>query len=101
MPYAEMDSVDIQKSCCCCWSVNDTSPGCGCDKALVEEIGNDLQDRKLKRGNIAHLKQLRAMQGTTVGLDLLAEDILQKEPIQYPPNQQEINRVFKDKPPKV
>merc|ERR1712032_166243 len=63
-PYAEMDSVDIARSCCCFWSVNDTSPGCGCDRAEVEEIAAELQDRKLKRGNIAHLKQLRHMQGT-------------------------------------
>jgi len=101
MPYAEMDSVDIQKSCCCCWSVNETSPGCGCNKALVHEIAADLQERKLKRGNIAHLKQLRNMQGTAVGLDLLAEDILKREAIMYPPSTEEMNRVFDNKPPKV
>jgi len=102
MPYAEMDSVDVQKSCCCCWSVNESSPGFGCNRALVEEIAEDLQQRKLKRGNIAHLKQLRNMQGTAAGLDALAEDILKREGIMYPPSQADINRVFGEgKTPKV
>jgi hypothetical protein len=101
MPYAEMDSVDVAKSCCCCWSVNDTSPGCGCNKALVDEIAKDLHERKEKRGNIAHLKQLRSMQGTAAGLDLLAEDILKCEQIAYPPTQETIAAVFDGKTPKV
>lgn len=47
--------------CCCCYSVstgqNMVSPGCGCSKALVEEIAGELQDRKVKRGNIAQVRR--------------------------------------------
>lgn len=101
MPYAELDTVDIKKSCCCCWSVNDISPGCGCSRELTEEIAAELQDRKQKRGNIAHLKQLRHMQGTTAGLNLLGEEIIAREGIQFPPPQPVIFRVFQGKTPRA
>ena len=42
------------------------SPGCGCNQALVQELGAELQERKVRRGNIApdqdegHVTLLRA-----------------------------------------
>ena len=36
------------------------SPGCGCNQALVQELGAELQERKVRRGNIAQIK-MKAM----------------------------------------
>lgn len=55
-PYGQLGSVSISKACCCFWmaSIDEIAmvPGCGCDQAKVEEVGNLLNDRKIKRGNI-------------------------------------------------
>eukprot|EP00928_Gymnodinium_smaydae_P029159 TRINITY_DN22035_c0_g1_i2.p1 TRINITY_DN22035_c0_g1~~TRINITY_DN22035_c0_g1_i2.p1 ORF type:complete len:699 (-),score=74.54 TRINITY_DN22035_c0_g1_i2:400-2421(-) len=100
IPYAEIDSVDISKSCCCCWSVNDQSPGYGCSGAEVQRLAANLQERKVKRGNIAHLQQLRKMQANAVGLDIIAEQMCNKEGIQYPPTQETMAEVWKGKTPR-
>lgn len=101
IPYAELDSVDMIKSCCCCYTVNDMTPGWGCDKIKVEQITENLQECKTKRGNIAHLKQLRSMQATAMSVDLMAEKLLQKEGIEYPPTPQVMDQVFPDKKPRA
>jgi len=84
IPYADMDSVDIEKTCCCCWSVNGQSPGWGCDSATVNKLAADLQERKEKRGNIAQLKQLRSMQATAVGLNVMADMALKQLGLEVP-----------------
>jgi len=101
IPYGEMDSVDMTKSCCCCFTVNEQSPGWGCDKTKVMAIREDLEERKQKRGNIAHLKQLRGMQATAVGLDVMAELVLQKEGMQYPPSPQVMDQIFGGQKPRA
>ena len=63
-PYAQLGSVDSNNSCGCCWAVKSDltpaesciQPGCGCEKDLVKEIIDELQARKVGRGNIAQLK---------------------------------------------
>jgi|Transcript_124576 hypothetical protein len=87
LPYAQLGSVDMNKSCCCCWGVNDFVPGCGCSKALVEDLHNELQARKVKRGNIAQVKQLEKMQWQSFVMDSCALDIVEKEGMAFPPNQ--------------
>mmetsp|Transcript_48732 Transcript_48732/g.106470 ORF Transcript_48732/g.106470 Transcript_48732/m.106470 type:complete len:361 (+) Transcript_48732:2-1084(+) len=101
MPYAQMGSVDYTKSCCCCYSVNDMSPGCGCDDKLVAELSEELQSRKVKRGNIAQIKQLEAMQSTTCELDCQLDLILEREGIQYPPPQETVSRLYGTQVPRV
>lgn len=101
IPYAEMDSVDFTKSCCCCYTVNDQTPGYGCDSEKVAAITADLQERKDKRGNIAHLRQLQAMQATALGLDEMARMILEQERVQFPPAQAEMNNIFPHKQPRA
>merc|ERR1712012_65350 len=77
------------------------SPGWGCEKAKVEEIAADLNERKEKRGNIAHPKQLRSMQATAVGLDVMAGQILEKDGIQSPPSAQVMNQIFPNQKPRA
>lgn len=101
IPYAEMDSVDFSRSCCCCYTVNEQTPGYGCDKEKVLSITADLQERKNKRGNIAHLKQLRSMQTTAMAMDVMADLMLKKEGIQYPPTPEVMNQVFGDRKPRA
>jgi len=99
IPYTEMDSVDVSKVCCCCFSVNEQSPGYGCDKAKVDLIAVDLQERKHKRGNIAHLKQLRSMQATAVKMDMMTHAWLKHEKIQYPPTPEVMEKTFPTQKP--
>merc|ERR1719188_850588 len=101
MPYTEMDSVDVEKSCCCCWAVNEQSPGLGCSRALVEEIAAELQTRKEKRGNIAHLRQLKRMQTTSVALNLRGSLMAEKKGIQYPPSQEVMSKLFRGRVPEA
>jgi len=101
IPYAEMDSVDMTRSCCCCYTVNEQTPGFGCDKNKVEAITADLQECKNKRGNIAHLKQLQAMQSVAVAMDVMADLMLKKEGVQYPPTPQTMDEVFPGQKPRA
>ena len=63
-PYAQLGKVDVSMNCCCfCWQQwhvvidqNVLYPGFGCDKALIQTIAADLQDKKVKRGNIQLIK---------------------------------------------
>eukprot|EP00959_Pyramimonas_sp_CCMP1952_P154339 3228936-Pyramimonas_sp.AAC.1 len=41
-------SVDHNKDCCCCHSVNGMSPGWGCETDMVNELSKELQARKVK-----------------------------------------------------
>ena len=54
-PYAQLGSVD-EKVCCCIHSVNGLAPGCCGDPVLVKEIAEEMQARKVGRGNIAQLR---------------------------------------------
>jgi hypothetical protein len=101
MPYAQLDNVDFTKSCCCCFSVNDESPGCGCSGSLVEELAKELQARKVKRGTIAQIKQLEAMQSTSLELDCEVHATLLKQGLQYPPAQETIQSIYKGVTPKI
>jgi hypothetical protein len=99
MPYAQMGSVDFSKECCCFYSVNDESPGCGCQQAKVLELAEELQKRKVARGNIAQVKMLEAMQSSSRQMNIEADLILEREGIAYPPSQQTINKVWKGTTP--
>merc|ERR1712038_1857260 len=61
-PYAQLGSVEPARLCCgICTNVqtdqNVICPGCGCSHELLNEVTNELQERKVKRGNIAQIKQ--------------------------------------------
>jgi hypothetical protein len=101
LPYAQLGSVDINKSCCCCWGVNDFVPGCGCSKTLVEELHDELQARKVKRGNIAQVKQLEKMQWQSFMMDTSALEMVEKQGMVFPPDQNTMEATWppgKEKP---
>ena len=68
-PYAHLGKVNVNRQYCFKWSVNtDTdvlSPGCGCDRQVVEDIAEALQERKVARGNIEIMRLHEAL-----GVDL-------------------------------
>eukprot|EP00812_Abedinium_dasypus_P012600 NODE_610_length_1447_cov_328.279454.p1 GENE.NODE_610_length_1447_cov_328.279454~~NODE_610_length_1447_cov_328.279454.p1 ORF type:complete len:425 (-),score=149.09 NODE_610_length_1447_cov_328.279454:155-1288(-) len=101
VPYGQIENVDITKSCCCCYAVNGYSPGCGCNRTLVEEVASELQQRKMKRGATAQLKQLETMQSVTCALDVKLDTVYDKLSIQYPPNQETMDRIYQGRPPKA
>jgi hypothetical protein len=94
LPYAQLGSVDEAKACFCCYSVNDISPGCGCSKALVESLSQDLQARKVKRGNIAQVKQLEKMQLESFILDTSAFEMVKAQGMDFPPPQQAMSQYW-------
>lgn len=61
-PYAQLGSVEPARLFCgLCVNVqtdqNLVCPGCGCNHHLTETISAELQNRKVKRGNIAQIRQ--------------------------------------------
>merc|ERR1711865_767120 len=64
-PYGNLGAVDTETHCCCCTGFPDVAPGehhavtpgCGCSGGLVQKIADELQERKVKRGAIAQMKQ--------------------------------------------
>jgi len=100
-PYGNLGSVDFDKFCCCCYSVNQIAPGWGCSKDLVSEISGELQHRKVARGNIAQLKQLEKMMSATTVMGLKADLMMHKSGVQYPPNQEVMSRVYGPYPPRA
>jgi hypothetical protein len=100
VPYAQMDSVEIEKSCCCCFQVNEYSPGCGCcNGAIVEELGAELQQRKVRRAEIAQLKYLETMQSTCLDLNCQMDVALNKAKIPYPPDNAKLKEVYGERVP--
>lgn len=89
VPYGQMQSVDYNRYCCC-YEVNGLCPGCCCNGSKVEEIAHEMQERKIKRGNIMQLKQLEAFQSTAQELDLRMHLYLDKYGISYPPTDPQV-----------
>mmetsp|Transcript_37060 Transcript_37060/g.69643 ORF Transcript_37060/g.69643 Transcript_37060/m.69643 type:complete len:520 (+) Transcript_37060:2-1561(+) len=106
VPYAQLGSVDYHKACWCCYSINTgpqmrISPGWGCNQALTQEIAAELQERKVKRGNIAQLKQLEWMSSSAIELDIKSDLWLHSRSLQFPPNPQIIQRMYGSNPPRA
>lgn len=53
--YADVAVDTVQ--CLCCYSVNNWSPGFGCDKHAVDEMASELQRRIGKRGNTGQIQK--------------------------------------------
>jgi len=94
MPYAQLDTVDSDKLCCCCWGVNQWHPGWGCERSLVTTLASELHDRKEKRGQIAQVRQLEQMQGMSLEMDVMADLILNRQGILYPPAQSTVQEIY-------
>jgi len=99
-PYAQLGSVDKAQVCCCCWAVNTDltgkdegiSPKCGCEEGLVSEIAEELQARKVGRGNIAQLKKQEIMAVRVDTLHLKVDALMAKMNVSVPPAVQEMER---------
>lgn len=95
LPYAEMDSVDVERKCFCCFEVNGLNPGFGCcNGALVKELADELQARKVQRGNIAQIKQLESMVTTVSQINCTMDLMLKSESIAYPPSAEKLKEVY-------
>ena len=66
-PYAQLGQVESVNTCICCYGVKTDltrveggdatlSRGFGCDQSWATEVTNELQARKVGRGNIAQIK---------------------------------------------
>ena len=66
-PYAQLGQVESVNSCICCYGIQTDitrsaedggklSRGFGCDKLWAMEVTNELQSRKVGRGNIAQIQ---------------------------------------------
>ena len=89
-PYAQLGDVQHIKCCLCLRGVKTDlggegkggsmpiSPGCGCSDDLVQEIAEELQRRKVGRGNIAQLRQQELQIAYTKDLNAKL-DLIMKE----------------------
>jgi len=100
-PYAQLGSVEVETSCCCCIGLPEVAmPGWGCSHAVVDDIAKELQDRKVKRGNIAQLKMQENLLNEILRLGVKMDLCLEKEQVAYPPSQETMKRIFGvDAPP--
>jgi len=57
-------------------------------------LAEELQKRKVLRGNVAQVKMLEAMQSSTRQMNVEADLIMEKEGIVYPPSQETIGKVW-------
>jgi hypothetical protein len=84
-PYGQMNSVDDNVHCCCCYEVNGFSPGCGCRGTEVKALADDLQERKVERGDIAQLKNQEATMWKAKELGVMVDLVLRRRGLKYPP----------------
>jgi len=98
MPYAMMGSVD-DVVCCGFHSVNGMQPGWGCSAELVKEISDELQARKVGRGNIAQLRNQENTMYQALELDVRSDIVLKHFEIQYPPQQFTMTAIYGPNPP--
>lgn len=99
MPYAQLGSVEVETICCgSCFNVETDGgiiqPKCGCDKDLVDEISEDLQTRKVTRGNIAQVRMQENLMIEVIKLGVQLDEIARKEGVVYPPSQETMTQVF-------
>jgi len=94
MPYAQLSSVDEARSCYCCRSVNGIIPGCGCQGPKVTDLANELQQRKVKRGDIAQLRNQENTMLNALELSVRTSSVLNKLGVQYPPSQETMMKEY-------
>jgi hypothetical protein len=94
-PYAQLGSVDTENAFGCCMNIPEVAnPGCGCQKTKCTEIAADLQERKVKRGNIAQLKMQENLIYSVVKLDAKLDMLMNKHGVKYPPSSDTMKQVF-------
>ncbi|CAJ1400960.1 unnamed protein product [Effrenium voratum] len=99
MPYAQLGSVDVETLCCGnCFSVGTNGgtimPGFGCGKQEVDGIAEELQKRKVTRGNIAQVQMQENLMIEIIKLSVQMDQLAKKEGVKYPPTQQTMEEVF-------
>eukprot|EP00913_Durusdinium_trenchii_P016569 g15574.t1 len=99
MPYAQLGSVDME-TCCCgkCYNVETDggaiAPACGCDKEITEAISDELQKRKVTRGNIAQVQMQENLMIEVIKMNVQLDQLAKKENVAYPPDQATMEKVF-------
>ncbi|CAJ1461703.1 unnamed protein product [Effrenium voratum] len=79
MPYAQLQSVDEGRCCYCCRGVNGIIPGCGCAGDKVADLAQELQQRKLGRGDVAQLKNQENTMLNAVELSVRTNTVMTPE----------------------
>lgn len=98
-PYAQLGSVEPASLFCgLCGNIqtdrNVVCPGCGCDHALLKELADELQHRKVTRGNIAQIKQQENLMMELIKLSVKVDLLSKEASIPFPPSQSTMNDVF-------
>ncbi|CAJ1439276.1 unnamed protein product [Effrenium voratum] len=98
-PYAQLGSVAPAELCCgACVNVktdqNVVCPGCGCNRELTTEVAAELQNRKVKRGNIAQIQLQENLMMEIIKLGVKADLLLHKYGVEYPPSQETMLATF-------
>ncbi|CAK9066211.1 unnamed protein product [Durusdinium trenchii] len=100
-PYAQLRAVDEEIVCCCCHMVNGMVPGwCG-DTDRVRDIAQELQARKVGRGNIAQLRNQENTMIKALEADIRMDILLKNQGVAYPPSQETMQAVYGPNPPQL
>lgn len=99
-PYAQLGSVDEEQMCCCRF-VNGMSPGLGCSTGVVKEISEELQARKVGRGNIAQLRNQENTMVKAQEFQVRTDLLLEKRSVSYPPSQETMSAIYGEDPPRL
>lgn len=98
-PYAQLGSVEPARAFFGLWvnvqtDQNFVCPGCGCDHRLTEEISAELQNRKVKRGNIAQIRQQENLLMEIIKLGVKVDTFFHGANVPYPPSQETMRSTF-------
>lgn len=100
MPYAMMGAVD-EGVCCGLRQVNGIMPAWGCSADLVKEISEELQARKVGRGNIAQLRNQENTMYKALELDVRTDLLMRNIGVVYPPTQATMTSIYGASPPRL
>mmetsp|Transcript_27136 Transcript_27136/g.63551 ORF Transcript_27136/g.63551 Transcript_27136/m.63551 type:complete len:713 (-) Transcript_27136:90-2228(-) len=95
MPYAQLESVDYTRESCCFYRVNFASPGWGCNRKLVEELAEELQHRKIERGNVAQIRQLEALDKSSREIQFKLASTIERLGSNYPPTPKDMSTMYR------
>ena len=75
-PYSQMDGVDVDENCGCCYELDGVGGACaGCGDAELKEIAAEVGARIEKRGDIAQIKLQENTQHTVRHVNTLLAGI--------------------------
>lgn len=95
--YAHLGPL-VFGSCCCCHYLDEAL---FCQRDLVYEIAEELQERSAGRGDIAQLRNQQRTLIQAMQSDAQVNQLLEKKRLSYPPEQETMHSIYGELPPQL